>query len=107
MTTPIEIWHDMLIFTVLCTGYFIFGNDKINYTDTIAGVIATLGYIISAFVVLGGVQPETGGAWSSVWLFFVILAIGIYVGMMSILAVIDIRNDRGAHIGDMSLDGLP
>jgi hypothetical protein len=104
MAIPITILEIELLFSLLGTAYLWFGHDKFNYTELISGIIATLCWFLTAFSFLIGVATD-GMLFVSTALFFVVLAIGIIVGLITIVKILDTLNSRGKDtIGSMQLD---
>lgn len=99
MTMPYQVWLVMLTFAGLCTFYSIKVRDKNNYTDAIAGVLATIFWILSGLSLLGGIQAEdmvySNG--SMMWIF---IAISVIVAIITIVKILDIiaERDRGNHV---------
>jgi membrane protein YdbS with pleckstrin-like domain len=104
---PYQIWLVMLTFAGLCTFYSIRVRDKNNYTDAIAGVIATIFWLLSGLSLLGGIQAEdmTYASSSIMWIF---IAVGVIVGVITIVKILDIVAERKnssnhVHFGQIRL----
>jgi len=93
MTMPVQVWLTLLTFAGLCTFYSLKVRDKNNYTDAIAGVLATIFWFLSGISLLGGIQMEYATYQSSsiMWIF---VAIGIIVAIITIVRILDIVAER-------------
>jgi hypothetical protein len=103
MTIPVTVLEIEVLFALLGTIYLWFGNDKFNYTDIISGVISTIFWFLTAMSFLIGIYSDTV-QFVSTALFFVFLAIGIIVALITIVKIIDSMQAKKDHIGSMEID---
>jgi hypothetical protein len=104
MTMPMTILEIELLIALLCTAYLWFGRDQNNYTDIISGIISIIFWFLTAMSFLIGVVSD-GIVFVSTALFFVFLAIGIIVAIITIVRIIDSLSSRktDSHIGDFDI----
>ena len=104
MAIPATVLEIELLIALLGTIYLWFGHDNSNYTDIISGIIATIFWFLTAMSFLIGIISDNV-QFVSTALFFVFLAIGIIVAIITIVRIIDSLQTSGKnHIGDMNLD---
>lgn len=104
---PVQVWLTLLAFATLCTFYSLRVRDRNNYTDAIAGVIATIFWLLSGISLLGGIQMEYA-TYSSAAIMWVFIAIGIIVAIITIVRILDIiaerdRDKNHVHFGQIRL----
>jgi hypothetical protein len=92
---PFEIWFVLLLISVGCALYLFFIKDHNNYTEAIAGFLSTIFFILSGYALMIGITAENStvdyNSTSIGWLF---IMIGIIVGIISFVRVLDIINAR-------------
>jgi uncharacterized membrane protein len=90
---PIELFEIQLLLALLCTGYMLFIHDRNNYSDIISGVVGMLFWWTSGLTVLSGVQSENV-QFSSSWLMWILIGIGVVVSLITFTKIVDILNSR-------------
>jgi hypothetical protein len=104
MFIPWEIWLVLLTLAIGCTGYMLRIKDRDNYTEAICGVLSTLFWLLSGYTIAIGIQAE-GMAYSSTSLMWIFVAIGVIVGILTFVKVLDIisRKDSNTNLGRIRL----
>jgi membrane-bound ClpP family serine protease len=95
MAMPIMIWCVLLVMAIICTGYLFFIHDRNNYTDAIAGVLAIVFWIISGLCFAVGLTTDVDAdPYTSTGLMWLFVAIGIIVGLITFVKILDIMTAR-------------
>ncbi len=99
---PIDIFEVQVILALICTGYSWWIHDQNNYTDTIAGVVATIFWWTSGLSLLSGVASD-GVVYAGSWLTWIFIGIGLVTAFITFVKILDVLQKRGDHV-DMSFD---
>lgn len=91
---PHDVWLELTLGATICTAYFIFGNDRRNYTDTMSGALATILWFVTGINALSGIVCEGGTVYSASWLMWLLLALGSIMGLLLFVRILDIVRER-------------
>jgi membrane-bound ClpP family serine protease len=95
MAMPYQIWFVLLFLSIICTGYLFFVSDKNNYTDAISGLFATVFWIISGLCFAVGLTTDVNAdPYTSTGLMWLFVAIGVIVGLITFVKILDIMTER-------------
>jgi len=92
---PYQIWLVLLLLAVICTGYLFFVHDRNNYSEAIVGVVAVIMWVLSGMYCAAGLTYDVNAdPYTSVTLMWIFVAIGVVVGLITIVKILDIVTAR-------------
>lgn len=101
MAMPIAIWLVLLLLAVVCTAYSFFVKDRNNYTDAVAGLFAIVLWLISGLCFAVGLETDVNSEpYTSTGLMWLFVAIGVIVGLLTFVRILDIMTERKRERGD-------
>lgn len=101
MAMPYQIWMVLLFLAIICTAYLFAVRDKNNYTEAIAGLFAIVLWIISGLCFAAGLITDVNSdPYTSTGLMWLFVSIGIIVGLITFVKILDIMTARKREKGD-------
>lgn len=97
-----DTWNIYLLMAILCTIYLLFIKDRNNYSEAIAGFIGVVFWILVGENLGTGIENSVGGIDQSIGTMWIFVIIGIIVGIITFIKILDIvadrKNDRDNHV---------
>ena len=93
LVIAIGIWEVIILLALLGTAVSWFTKDYNNYTDAIAGIVATLLWLVAGISCLTGVQSENL-TFTAGWLMWIFVAFGVIEAIITIAKILDIITAR-------------
>jgi hypothetical protein len=95
METPFEMFAVFLFVAIGCALYLLFVHDKNNYSDAIAGLFSIAFFIISGLTLFVGIVAQNGTVtYQSTGVGWIFVAIGVIVGLITFVKILDIMTAR-------------
>lgn len=95
MEIPFEMWGMLLLISIGCALYLIFIKDYNNYSEVIAGFLSFIFFVITGYSLFIGIVAENSTVnYSSVSLGWIFIIIGLVVGILTFVRVLDVIATR-------------